>query len=53
MALIRWTPRTDLWDSFSNMADIQEEMNRLFDTSQQRTARGDFEGAFLPAIDVV
>jgi HSP20 family protein len=53
MALIRWTPRTELWDPFTGLADIQEEMNRLFDTSLQRTARGDFEGAFLPAIDVV
>ena len=33
MALIRWTPQTNLWDPFSNLADIQEEMNRLFDTA--------------------
>jgi len=53
MALIRWTPKTELWDPFSNLTDIQEEMNRLFDTSLRRASRGDFEGAFLPAIDVV
>jgi HSP20 family protein len=53
MALIRWTPRTDLWDPFTQLADIQEEMNRMFDTSLQRRSRGDVEPAFLPAVDVV
>ena len=52
MALIRWTPRGDLWDPFANLADIQEEMNRLFDSSLRRFGRGDFDGAFVPAIDV-
>jgi len=36
MALIRWSPRTDSWSPFANLADIQEEMNRLFDTSLRR-----------------
>ena len=53
MALIRWTPRGDLWDPFANLEDIQEEMNRLFDSSLRRSGRSDFEGAFVPAIDVV
>ena len=39
MAIVRWTPRNDLWDPFSSLADIQEEMNRLFDTSMRRGAR--------------
>lgn len=53
MALIRWTPRTELWDPFTGLAEIQDEMNRLFDTSLQRTGRGEIGRAFLPAIDVV
>ena len=52
MALIRWTPRGDLWDPFANLADIQEEMNHLFDSSLRRFGRGDFDGTFVPAIDV-
>jgi len=51
MALIRWSPTRDLWEPFSSLAEIQEEMNRLFDTSLRRG--GMFEGAFVPAIDVV
>jgi HSP20 family protein len=53
MALIRWTPRSELWDPFASLADIQEEMNRLFDTSLRRAGRGDLEGVFLPALDVI
>ncbi len=51
MALIRWSPRRDLWDSFSGLAGIQDEMDRLFDTSLRH--RGVFDGAFSPAIDMV
>ena len=51
MALIRWSPRRDLWDSFASLAEIQDEMNRLFDTSLRR--HGGFDGAFNPSIDVV
>ena len=39
MALIRWTPQANLWEPFSGLADIQEEMNRLFDTSLRRGRR--------------
>ena len=51
MALIRWSPRRDLWDPFASLAEIQDEMNRLFDTSLRD--RGVFDGAFSPAVDVV
>lgn len=53
MALIRWSPRKDVWDPFENLADIREEMNRLFDRSFLR--RGDGGTGmqeFAPAIDV-
>jgi HSP20 family protein len=53
MALIRWNPRTDLWDPFSSLTDIREQMNRLFDTSLRRYGRGEFDGVFAPAIEVV
>ena len=53
MALVRWTPRTDLWDPFANLADIREEMNRLFEDSFRRIGHPDIEGAFIPAMDVV
>ncbi len=36
MALIRWSPRNEAWDPFAGLADIQEEMNRLFDSSLRR-----------------
>lgn len=51
MALIRWSPRRDLWDPFTGLAEIQDEVNRLFDTSLRR--HGGFEGVFSPALDVV
>jgi HSP20 family protein len=51
MALIRWSPRKELWDPFAGLAEIQEEMNRLVDTSLRH--RGGFDGAFNPAIDLV
>lgn len=52
MALVRWTPRTDLWDPFASLSDLQEEMNRLFDTSLRRwSSRG--PATFVPACDVV
>lgn len=54
MALVRWTPRSELWDPFAKLTDIQEEMNRLFDTSLRRvTGRGTDGGAFLPPCDIV
>ena len=53
MTLMRWTPHTELWDPFHNLADIREEMNRLFDDSFRRLGRGDWEGAFAPAVDVI
>jgi HSP20 family protein len=53
MALMRWSPRTELWDPFALVTDLQEEMNRLFETSFRRLMRPDFESGFVPAIDVV
>ena len=53
MALIRWTPRQDLWDPLANLSDIQQEMNRLLNTSLGRTGTRDLDGLFAPAIDVV
>ncbi len=51
MALIRWSPRRDLWDPFTGLAEIQDEVNRLFDTSLRRHVG--FDGVFSPALDVV
>ncbi len=52
MALIRWQPRSDVWDPFASLADIQEEMNRLFDASFRR-AGSPSEAAFGFPLDVV
>jgi len=52
MALIRWSPKTEMWDPFRGLDELQHEMNRLFDTSLRRTGRGDYEGAFWPSVDV-
>ncbi|HVM61097.1 MAG TPA: Hsp20/alpha crystallin family protein [Verrucomicrobiae bacterium] len=51
MALVRWTPRSDLWDPFANLADIQEEMNRLFDTSLRRGSRA-LDGQLFAPCDI-
>jgi HSP20 family protein len=54
MALIRWKrPETDVWDPFGSLSHLQDEMNRMFDTSLRRFTMGEYEGAFLPAIDLV
>lgn len=53
MSLVRWTPRSELWDPFAGLADLQEEMNRLFDLSFRRLGRASWEGTFLPVIDVI
>lgn len=52
MALVRWTPRSELWDPFADLADIQEEMNRLFDASLRRLS-GRAPTSFMPACDIV
>lgn len=52
MALVRWTPKTDLWDPFASLAELQEEMNRLFDSSLRRwSTRG--TTTFVPPCDIV
>ena len=52
MALIRWSPQREVWDPFESLADIREEMNRLFDRSFLRRGDGGVQGEFAPAIDV-
>lgn len=51
MALIRWSPRRDLWDPFGSLAEIQNEMNLLFETLL-RHPKG-LDAVFSPSIDVV
>lgn len=51
MAIVRWTPRTDVWDPFASLADLQEEMNRLFDNSLRRSGRA-LDGHFFAPCDV-
>jgi HSP20 family protein len=51
MALVRWTPRTDLWDPFASLEDIREEMNRLFDSTFRRSRRA-FDSEFLAPCDI-
>jgi HSP20 family protein len=51
MALIRWSPRREVWDPFASLAEIQNEMNRILDTSLRR--QGGFEAVFSPALDLV
>jgi HSP20 family protein len=52
MTLIRWQPRSDIWDPLASLADIQEEMNRLFNTSLRRVGAAT-EGVLSFPIDVV
>ena len=51
MALVRWSPTTELWNPFANLEEIRAEMSRLFDTSTYR--RNSWETVFTPALDVV
>jgi HSP20 family protein len=51
MTLIKYRPRTDLWDPFSRLNDIQEEMNRLFETSLRRQG-GLEDNGFAPPLDL-
>ncbi len=51
MALIRWSPKRELWDPFAQLSEIQDEMNRLFEASLQRRTSG--ERFFAPAMDLV
>jgi HSP20 family protein len=51
MALIRWSPRRDLWDPLGSLAEIQDEMNRLFETSLRHPTG--LDAVFSPSIDIV
>src|SRR5690242_18437418 len=50
MALIRWSPRRETWDPFAGLAELHNEVNRLFGASLRR--HEGFDGMFSPAIDV-
>ncbi|HVM61304.1 MAG TPA: Hsp20/alpha crystallin family protein [Verrucomicrobiae bacterium] len=50
MAIIRWSPRRETWDPFAGLAEIHDEMDRLFGRSLR--SRNGLEAAFSPAIDV-
>jgi len=50
MALIRWNPRREVWDPFTGLAELHDEVNRLFGASLRQ--QNGFDVAFSPAIDV-
>ncbi|RKY42885.1 MAG: Hsp20/alpha crystallin family protein [Candidatus Makaraimicrobium thalassicum] len=55
MAIIPWRPKEQWWDPFRDLEAIQNEMNRMFDSSLVRWGGRDsglLEGAWSPAIDV-
>lgn len=55
MALIPWRQRKDWWDSFTDLENIQMEMNRLFNSSLSREDRrevGLLDGVWSPAVDI-
>jgi HSP20 family protein len=55
MAIIPWRPKDSWWNPFHDMERIQNEMNRLFDTSLvnwEDRDTGLLERAWNPAIDV-
>jgi HSP20 family protein len=53
MTLTRWNPTSALWDPFASLADIQAEMNRLFESSRRRFDLGTYDGGFVPPVDVI
>ncbi len=55
MALIPWRPRETWWDPFRDLEAIQNEMNKMFNSSLVRWVDRDvglLEGAWSPAIDI-
>ena len=55
MALIPWRPRETWWDPFRDLEAIQNEMNKMFNSSLVRWGDRDvglLEGAWSPAIDI-
>ena len=55
MAIIPWKPKESWWDPFRDLETIQNEMNKLFDSSLVRFGdrnAGLLDGAWSPAIDV-
>ncbi|MBD3426840.1 MAG: Hsp20 family protein [Candidatus Omnitrophica bacterium] len=55
MALVPWRPKTDVWQPFREMENLQSEMNRLFDLTLGRwpaRSTGLMEGAWSPTVDV-
>ena len=50
MALIRWSPRREVWDPFESLTEMHNEMDRLFGRSLRY--QGGMEAVFSPAIDV-
>jgi HSP20 family protein len=57
MAIERWRPfggLSERWDPFRHVADIQGEMNRLFDALSARPAASERGGrTWLPFVDIV
>ncbi len=53
MSLIRWNPTRDLATFPSDMASLQREMNRMFDSIFRGVDEpGLFNGSWMPAVDV-
>jgi HSP20 family protein len=56
MAMERWRPfgSVDRWEPFRNLADMQSEVNRLFDSFLGRPVAGGPQGGrtWLPAVDM-
>lgn len=57
MAITRWRPRRTWWTPFGALAEIQGEMNRLFDTRFRDTdvfgdGAGLLERGWRPAVDI-
>jgi len=50
MALIRWNPRQEVWDPFTSLAELHDEVNRLFGASLRH--QNGFDRGVQPAIDV-
>jgi HSP20 family protein len=54
MAMERWRPfgTMERWEPFRNLADIQGEVNRLFDTFTGRGVAGPTARTWAPAVDM-
>ena len=50
MTITRWTPRSSLFDPLERLAEVRDEMNRMFHPAARTVGE---DGGFLPPLDLI